>query len=119
MTREKRSRPWLQNPKTDFNLQCREISREAQLHPSEAALATLPHYLHPALPMERSEVQAQYRNPFQVTTLATEEAFIIALSISFLVQRVLQLRGDQHCPASGGSSATNMPSLVILHNILQ
>ena len=51
--------------------------------------------------------------------LATEEAFIIALSISFLVQRVLQLRGDQHCPASGGSSATNMPSLVILHNILQ
>ena len=116
LTREKRSRPWLQNPKTDFNLQCREISREAQLHPSEAALATLPHYLHPALPMERSEVQAQYRNPFQVTTLAAE-AFI-ALSISFLVQRVLQLGGDQHCPARGGSSATNMPSLVILH-ILQ
>ena len=64
--REKRSRPWLENPKTDFNLQCREISREAQLHPSEAALATLPHYLHPSLPMEKSEVQTQYRNPFQV-----------------------------------------------------
>ena len=64
--REKRSRPWMENPKTDFNLQCREVSREAQLHPSEAALATLPHYLHPSLPMERSEVQAQYRNPFKV-----------------------------------------------------
>ena len=29
-------------------------------------------YLHPALPMERSEVQAQYRNPFQVTTLVSQ-----------------------------------------------
>ena len=66
LRREKRSRPWLENPKTDFNLQCREISRESQLHPSEAALATLPHYTHPALPLERSEVQTQYRNPFQV-----------------------------------------------------
>ena len=64
-SREKRSRPWLESPKTNFSLQCREISREAQLHPSEAALATLPHYLHPGLAMERSEVQAQYRNPFQ------------------------------------------------------
>ena len=66
-SKEKRSRPWLESPKTNFNLQCREISREAQLHPSEAALATLPHYLHPGTPMERSEVQAQYRNPFQVS----------------------------------------------------
>ena len=64
--REKQSRPWLDSPKTDFKLQCREISRESQLQPSEAALATLPHYLHPSVPMERSEVQAQYRNPFQV-----------------------------------------------------
>ena len=47
-------------------MQCREISRESQIQPSEAALATLPHYLHPSVPMERSEVQAQYRNPFQV-----------------------------------------------------
>lgn len=63
--KEKRTRPWLQAPITDFKLQCREVSREAQVHPSEAALATLPHYLHPSLPMERSEVQAQYRNPYQ------------------------------------------------------
>ena len=71
-SREKRSRPWLENPKTDFNLQCREISRESQLHPSEAALATLPHYLHPSLPMEKSEVQTQYRNPFQVLLIFKE-----------------------------------------------
>ena len=37
-----------------------------KVHPSEAQLATLPHYLHPGLPMETSEVRAQFRNPFQV-----------------------------------------------------
>ena len=42
-----------------------------QVHPSEAALATLPHYMHPSLPMERSEVQAQYRNPYQVPATYT------------------------------------------------
>ena len=30
--REKRARPWLQSPKTDFDLQCREISRESQVN---------------------------------------------------------------------------------------
>ena len=78
-SKEKRSRPWLESPKTNFNLQCREISREAQLHPSEAALATLPHYLHPGTPMERSEVQAQYRNPFQVSGGGTFPPILVAI----------------------------------------
>ena len=65
-SREKRTRPWLESPKTDFKLQCREIQREEQLHPSEAQLATLPHYFHPNLPMEQSEQQGQYRDPNQV-----------------------------------------------------
>ena len=77
-----------------------------------------------ALPPPRPAHGAQrgpgpVQEPIPGDNPGTEEAFIIDLSISFLVQRVLQLRGDQHCPASGGSSATNMPSLVILHNILQ
>ena len=37
-----------------------------QVHPCEAQVATLPHYLHPSLPLETSEVRAQYRNPYQV-----------------------------------------------------
>ena len=34
------------------------------MHPSEAALATLPHYLHPSLPMERSEVTLSHILPY-------------------------------------------------------
>ena len=62
--REKRTRPWLETPKTDFKLQCREMSKESQ--PCEAAVASLPHHLHPCVPMEKSEVQARYTNHFQV-----------------------------------------------------
>ena len=43
-----------------------------KVHPSEAQLATLPHYLHPGLPMETSEVRAQFRNPFQVIKGTTD-----------------------------------------------
>ena len=44
-----------------------------KVHPSEAQLATLPHYLHPGLPMETSEVRAQFRNPFQVIKGTTHD----------------------------------------------
>ena len=64
--REKDRRPWLEMPKTDFKLQCREISKESKRHPCEASLATMPHHLHPSIPLDKSEVQTKYTNHFKV-----------------------------------------------------
>ena len=38
--------PWLQDPTTHFKLQCRQPTEAAdqRLHPTEAQIATLPHY---------------------------------------------------------------------------
>jgi hypothetical protein len=52
----------------------------AQVHPCEAQVATLPHYLHPSLPLETSEVRAQYRNPYQVGIVPLPTIWFLHLS---------------------------------------
>ena len=104
--REKRTRPWLETPKTDFKLQCREISHESQLQPSEAALATLPHYLHPSVPMEKSEVQAMYTNHFKVG-YSCEEDF-------GLMVQALQARGFYNAEPSKKPEVTHLQKTCLI-----
>ncbi|XP_059095859.1 uncharacterized protein LOC131890521 [Tigriopus californicus] len=77
---ERVQRPWLQlNPAittgTNFKLQHREptLKDENRIHPTEAQLSTLPHYLQPLLSLEKSEIQTSYQNPFRAPTFYFDE----------------------------------------------
>lgn len=77
---ERVQRPWLQlNPAittgTNFKLQHREptLKDENRIHPTEAQLSTLPHYLQPLLSLEKSEIQTSYQNPFKAPSFYFDE----------------------------------------------
>ena len=59
-------RPLLQDPTTHFKLQCRQPSELAdqRLYPTEAQIATLPHYTDPLLKLGRTENQTSFGDPY-------------------------------------------------------
>ena len=67
--------PWLQDPTTEFKLQCREPAApsDQRLHPTEAQIATLPHYCDPLLKLGRSENQTSYGDPYNAKDFYFEE----------------------------------------------
>ena len=67
--------PWLQDPTTEFKLQCREPAApsDQRLHPTEAQIATLPHYCDPLLKLGRSENQVVYADPYNAKDFYFEE----------------------------------------------
>ena len=73
--------PWLQDPTTEYKLQCREPAAQSLgasgLHPTEAQIATLPHYCDPLLKLGRSENQVVYGNPSNAKDFYFEEPNIV------------------------------------------
>lgn len=67
--------PWLQDPATQFKLQCRQPAEAAdqRLAPTEAQVATLPHYTDPLLKLGRSENQTSFSNPYNANDFYFEE----------------------------------------------
>ena len=67
--------PWLQDPATHFKLQCRQPVEQAdqRLHPTEAQVATLPHYTDPLLQLGRSENQVSFSDPYNAKDFYFEE----------------------------------------------
>ena len=58
-----------------FQLQCRQPSEfaEQRLHPTEAQIATLPHYTDPLLKLARTENQTSYGDPYVAPNFYHEE----------------------------------------------
>jgi len=67
--------PWLQDPHTEFKLQCRQpvTHAEQRVFPTEAQVATLPHYTDPLLTLGRTENQMSYSNPYNAKDFYFEE----------------------------------------------
>ena len=67
--------PWLQDPSTQFQLQCRQPVEPAdqRLHPTEAQIATLPHYTDHLVTLGRSENQVSYNDPYGAKDFYHEE----------------------------------------------
>jgi hypothetical protein len=67
--------PWLQDPATEFKLQCRLPSEAAdqRLHPSEAQVVTLPHYTDPLLKLGQTENMVSFADPYVAEKFYYEE----------------------------------------------
>jgi hypothetical protein len=66
---------------SEYKLQCREPAAQSLgasgLHPTEAQIATLPHYCDPLLKLGRSENQVVYGNPSNAKDFYFEEPNIV------------------------------------------
>ena len=73
--RERKTRPWLQEPVTDFKLQVRDpvAASDNKIYPNDAQLATLPHYVDPTVRLGRSEVQESFKDPYKAPQFYFEE----------------------------------------------